>query len=71
MSAAVTIVSTLRTGVTTPAIRIVSEKTSGSGTLRGRGEISSSAAFCSSVENANEVISTAVTDFARTGLNAT
>ena len=52
-------------------MRMVSEKISGSGTLRGRGEISSSAAFWSSVENAKEVIKTAVTDFARTGRNAT
>ena len=46
-------------------------KTSGIGTVRGRGEMNSSAAFCSSVEKAKDVISTAVIDLARTGRNAT
>ena len=61
----------LRSGVMTPAISTVCEKISGSGTARGRGEMKSSAAFCSRVEKAKEVISTAVTDFARTGRKAT
>ena len=68
---AVAMVMTLRSGVMTPPISTVCEKRSGSGTTRGRGEMKSSAAFCSRVEKANEVISTAVTDFARTGRNAT
>ena len=39
-------------------------------TTRGRGEMNKRAAFCKSVEKAKEVISTAVTDFARTGRTA-
>ena len=61
----------LRNGVTAPRIVTVCEKISGSGTGRGRGEMNSRAAFCSSVEKAKEVISTAVTDLARTGRKAT
>ena len=61
----------LRSGVITPPISTVCEKSAGSGTTRGRGEMKSSAAFCSKVEKAKEVISTAVTDFARTGRKAT
>ena len=71
MTAAAAMVSTLRTGVITPAIWMVSEKMAGRGRLRGRGEMNSRAAFCSSVEKAKEVISTAVTDLARTGRKAT
>ena len=61
----------LRSGVMAPPIVTVCEKSAGSGTVRGRGEMNSSAAFCSRVEKAKEVISTAVTDFARTGRKAT
>ena len=61
----------LRSGVISAADLTVCEKIAGSGTARGRGEMKSSAAFCSSVEKAKEVISTAVTDFARTGRKAT
>ena len=64
-------VSRLRTGVTTPAKLTVRENSSGKGTLRGRGEMKRRAAFWSRVEKAKEVMSTAVTDFARTGRNAT
>ncbi len=60
----------LRTGVIAPPIETVCEKISGSGTLRGRGEMKRSAAFCSRLEKAKDVISTAVTDLARTGRKA-
>ena len=66
-TALVAMVMTLRIEVWVPAIATVSPKMSGSGTMRGRGEMKRSAAFCSRVEKAKEVISTAVTDFARPG----
>ena len=68
---AAAMVMRLRKGVTAPRMVTVWEKISGSGTGRGRGEMNSRAAFCSSVEKAKEVISTAVTDLARTGRKAT
>ena len=49
----------------------VGEERRAAARLRGRGEMNRSAAFCSSVEKAKEVISTAVTDLARTGRKAT
>jgi hypothetical protein len=66
-----TMVMRLRAGTMTPANSTVCEKKSGSGTLRGRGEMNRRAAFCRMVEKANEVMRTAVTDFERTGRNAT
>ena len=71
MTTATAMVIRLRAGVTTPPISTVREKISGNGTVRGRGEMKRSAAFCSSVEKAKEVISTAVTVLVRTGRKAT
>ena len=68
---AAAMVMRLRAGVMTTAMCTVSEKISGRGTLRGRGETKRRAAFWSRVEKAKEMISTAVTDFARTGRKAT
>ncbi len=60
-----------RMGMITSKISTERVKISGNGTLRARGEMKSRAAFCNSVLNAKDVISTAVTDLVRTGLNAT
>ena len=70
MITATAIVMRLRTGVMTPANSTVREKSSGNGTARGLGEMKRSAAFCSRVEKAKDVMRTAVTDLARTGRKA-
>jgi glycine cleavage system pyridoxal-binding protein P len=57
--------------VAAPAIITLSEKIAGRVTALARGEMIRRAAFCSNVLTANEVTSMAVSDFSRTGRNAT